>query len=194
MIGSPPHTRGRSVVGMIPDLPRGFTPAYAGKIYVRAQNYKGGQVHPRIRGEDYDRPVNHLRASGSPPHTRGRLYSRCIGSLCRRFTPAYAGKIVSFPVSDCFLWVHPRIRGEDRRLSSVSEWSPGSPPHTRGRSAFKEPKKFGVRFTPAYAGKILVKRNVIKIVQVHPRIRGEDFGQAECNQNCSGSPPHTRGR
>ena len=194
MIGSPPHTRGRSVVGMIPDLPRGFTPAYAGKIYVRAQNYKGGQVHPRIRGEDYDRPVNHLRASGSPPHTRGRLYSRCIGSLCRRFTPAYAGKIVSFPVSDCFLWVHPRIRGEDYFNDLNENFVVGSPPHTRGRSAFKEPKKFGVRFTPAYAGKILVKRNVIKIVQVHPRIRGEDQNRMLQLPSHRGSPPHTRGR
>ena len=78
------------------------------------------------------------------------------GKTTEGFTPAYAGKIiVKTKVKDA-AWVHPRIRGED--LSPLIRVLPvmGSPPHTRGRLPMFTAIFTSVRFTPAYAGKIVV--------------------------------------
>ena len=52
MTGSPPHTRGRSQQKQLSDVEQRFTPAYAGKIYLRLIGWYINEVHPRIRGED----------------------------------------------------------------------------------------------------------------------------------------------
>ena len=51
-LGSPPHTRGRLNICARPPLKPRFTPAYAGKILDFVLNASPNQVHPRIRGED----------------------------------------------------------------------------------------------------------------------------------------------
>ena len=113
MDGSPPHARGRLVA------PHGSTVLEPD--------------HPRMRGED---SVGNLRVDdpvGSPPHARGRRLFR--GSLWSgfRITPACAGKTV-FNVHYSFLsWDHPRMRGEDSRMS--------------------DSRDSRVRITPACAGK-----------------------------------------
>ena len=111
--GSPPHTRGRfpKINGEYPV--GGFTPAYAGKIWLFQTHAGSCRVHPRIRGEDPG-PVSRLAVDeGSPPHTRGRFKSADNDLPEDRFTPAYAGKIFSISVVTVKRWVHPRIRGED---------------------------------------------------------------------------------
>ena len=51
-----------------------------------------------------------------------------------------------------------------------------------------------MRFTPAYAGKILGEGTLPFTFEVHPRIRGEDFRVYAGELLAEGSPPHTRGR
>ena len=94
--GSPPHTRGRLEPLQNQAQKLGFTPAYAGKISRNYQSTCKNRVHPRIRGEDAFIITADDGYVGSPPHTRGR--SRFTSNLyCRsRFTPAYAGKILSW--------------------------------------------------------------------------------------------------
>ena len=70
-----------------------FTPAYAGKIYAPSDVYIKNGVHPRIRGEDRQSTTPAHSASGSPPHTRGRLTHARPAPGRAWFTPAYAGKI-----------------------------------------------------------------------------------------------------
>ena len=49
--GSPPHTRGKAVLGDNTREPERITPAYAGKSLVEAVRGELEEDHPRIRGE-----------------------------------------------------------------------------------------------------------------------------------------------
>ena len=51
-----------------------------------------------------------------------------------------------------------------------------------------------IRFTPAYAGKMRGPSSRLSVIQVHPRIRGEDKKAHDSGNIPEGSPPHTRGR
>ena len=110
-----------------------FTPAYAGKITSTTEFGILGRVHPRIRGADLTPLQSGFTVDGSPPHTRGRFHQAESGPLGRRFTPAYAGKILQFARLKVNAEVHPRIRGEDIDSMLESGSGGGSPPHTRGR-------------------------------------------------------------
>ena len=110
------------------------------------------------------------------------------------FTPAYAGKIEAAGTQVIGEQVHPRIRGEDTGMTIRFAPLMGSPPHTRGRLGNTPVIDAAVRFTPAYAGKIMAKSNRCRNVRVHPRIRGEDRFVIRRVVPVQGSPPHTRGR
>ena len=56
---------------------------------------------------------------GSPPHTRGILHPGDLPPFVVRFTPAYAGNTLVDPVNVSPGEVHPRIRGEYLRLSTL---------------------------------------------------------------------------
>ena len=130
---------------------------------------------------------------GSPPHTREIQKRLETQFLSDRFTPAYAGNTWGLAASKLLGRVHPRIRGEYRRLSSVSEWSPGSPPHTRGIPSRCRIAVPGRRFTPAYAGNTTGEYVTNPCRWVHPRIRGEYPETPYWRVQSGGSPPHTRG-
>ena len=133
-------------------------------------------------------------SGGSPPHTRGRCGFTVDFNPNQRFTPAYAGKIVSWREGVPCREVHPRIRGEDCFLVSLAGSCQGSPPHTRGRSRLRPRGTAPCRFTPAYAGKIRFRNAGRTRTKVHPRIRGEDHQASQVVLRMDGSPPHTRGR
>ena len=94
LMGSPPHTRGRSLLSRLLRRAARFTPAYAGKIPVSLILLDRNEVHPRIRGEDSSSTVSASSVIGSPPHTRGRSSANHVCGRVFGFTPAYAGKIV----------------------------------------------------------------------------------------------------
>ena len=133
-----------------------FTPAYAGKIQYITTLLSCKEVHPRIRGEDVGDESCPLTIEGSPPHTRGRSVEFTSSWDYRRFTPAYAGKILQNRVKPRRFKVHPRIRGEDLEIHGADSAEMGSPPHTRGRFQQLAALSGGAGFTPAYAGKIVV--------------------------------------
>ena len=164
MLGSPPHTRGRSLNDALDKNNDRFTPAYAGKIEAEAALRCGAEVHPRIRGEDLP-----------PAHRLVHKLPSVKDGSGRGFTPAYAGKIEPLRGAPQSRRVHPRIRGEDTASAVIQSCIRGSPPHTRGRSNAEESTEPPKGFTPAYAGKINRRGRDDKIVQVHPRIRGEDL-------------------
>ena len=152
--GSPPHTRGRYILGSLQEGCTRFTPAYAGKILHRYASVDHEWVHPRIRGEDHVQDQHQHCRRGSPPHTRGRSFFDVVGLFLSRFTPAYAGKICGQASCGGIWQVHPRIRGEDLSIRFNSTVHVGSPPHTRGRLKTTSTLKRYSRFTPAYAGKM----------------------------------------
>ena len=151
--GSPPHTRGKALGGVLDIERRGITPAYAGKSLFVIYYKRGGEDHPRIRGEKRTEYKHEILKRGSPPHTRGKVPATAMDLNELGITPAYAGKSRTSPIRWRRAKDHPRIRGE-KRMAIQSRSSPqGSPPHTRGKAGLGGVLAPGCRITPAYAGK-----------------------------------------
>ena len=131
--GSPPHARGRRKPTAPTMRAARITPACAGKTAATCSTPWCTGDHPRMRGEDTGRLRSERPLHGSPPHARGRR--RADGHLrpAAGITPACAGKTVPDTFDEVEGEDHPRMRGEDRLLASVSHTVQGSPPHARGR-------------------------------------------------------------
>ena len=73
---------------------------------------------------------------------------------------------------------HPRLRGEDRGLSSARRAPSETPPLTRGRLRGVDRKRPRDGNTPAYAGKTAEGGSTPPQRPKHPRLRGEDRREA----------------
>ena len=152
--GLPPHTRGGSHGGELARVSERFTPAYAGWIC--------------------NAPISICSISGLPPHTRGGSAPNVRPDLGTGFTPAYAGWISPRLRAAVLSQVYPRIRGVDEFADRDIRGRNGLPPHTRGGYYYATQTDGRKRFTPAYAGWILILIVCSKSGQVYPRIRGVD--------------------
>ena len=127
-----------------------------------------------MRGEDLSLLAICGWILGSPPHARGRLWSRS----------AVCGGLVD----------HPRMRGEDLPIG-LNRWPiQGSPPHARGRPSCRIWPSTTPGITPACAGKTGAVALRHAPWTDHPRMRGEDLYDAVVKLLKVGSPPHARGR
>ena len=152
----------------------GITPAHAGKsimlfvwIFITAD-------HPRTRGEKTIFLLLHASVVGSPPHTRGKDFSKLGWTLNARITPAHAGKSV------------PRV--------PQFRTPRGSPPHTRGKGHTACNSAIGFGITPAHAGKSSSIQALIASAWDHPRACGEKIREQLRKLNAQGSPPRMRGK
>ena len=132
-MGSPPHVRGKGIVGICVVLPERITPAYAGKGCGDKVKHCFHEDHPRVCGEKMS---NFSRCSfimGSPPRMRGKeTMLRCaVGA--HRITPAYAGKSLRPGGVAGTRQDHPRMCGEKGCLPPEISVGTGSPPHVRGK-------------------------------------------------------------
>ena len=94
----------------------------------------------------------------------------------------------------CVCWSdHPRIRGEHPSIRTVSWFSPGSSPHTRGALLQVGGGADGLRIIPAYAGSTDCFWIRDRVAADHPRIRGEHSLDPRRRCIAIGSSPHTRG-
>ncbi len=110
--GSSPRARGRRSRAL-PDSSVGrFIPACAGKARACTHRAAWKAVHPRVRGEGYDKEKRLLAVRGSSPRARGRRLARHWPRMDRRFIPACAGKASEGYCADENPAVHPRVRGE----------------------------------------------------------------------------------
>ena len=109
-------------------------------------------------------------------------------------TPACAGKTPAETLICHLPPDHPRMRGEDKKVTKEGFQISGSPPHARGRPAllFRRFPDFGI--TPACAGKTQSAPSARSATPDHPRMRGEDRGSMRAGLSVQGSPPHARGR
>ena len=150
--GSPPLTRGIHIAASDCVRQAGITPAYAGNTVQWLHIGLGHRDHPRLRGEYFPCRSSLSVRSGSPPLTRGILYSEkediCGGGI----TPAYAGNTGNGTIDACKSWDHPRLRGEYLSGNFTFQLGAGSPPLTRGIQWFRLPEISGKWITPAYAG------------------------------------------
>ncbi len=131
--GSPPHTRGQRGAVDAKITKEGITPAYAGTTqagrirrdghgitpaYAGTTSYAwivalGFEDHPRIRGDNTLLKEIRWNLVGSPPHTRGQLFTQNSCDDSGRITPAYAGTTLMLLILMQKSRDHPRIRGDN---------------------------------------------------------------------------------
>ena len=172
-IGSPPRMRGKVITVERNQLPRGITPAYAGKSTVPDVAGIPAEDHPRVCGEKQGTSFCKSCSIGSPPRMRGKVSALQSGASSHGITPAYAGKSSVPSLIQSLERDHPRVCGEKWLFPPPALKPLGSPPHMRGKGN-KEIIVVQIRrITPAYAGKsaLAVSANVEH--EDHPRICGE---------------------
>ena len=192
--GSSPRARGRLQRRAKRGHAYWFIPACAGKAALSSVRTRTATVHPRVRGEGDEGLELPSLQGGSSPRARGRRVHPTHPHHPTRFIPACAGKANSRR-SDIYVGaVHPRVRGEGRRLIRASTASSGSSPRARGRLIAGQRVRATRRFIPACAGKASMKSLFTVVEAVHPRVRGEGR-RAVCRRwPADGSSPRARGR
>ena len=153
--GSPPPMRGKGCLSECYQGQNRITPAYAGKSVLDFSSILMVTDHPRLCGEKSEPACTSRLSSGSPPPMRGKVLTLRSVAVCRRITPAYAGKRKKF-----LLWVylyedHPRLCGEKYRAADFVRIHQGSPPPMRGKAFDANGDVTAAGITPAYAGKSL---------------------------------------
>ena len=130
---------------------------------------------------------------GSFPLTRGTRSTDLHFLRSERFIPAYAGNSSHFQFPNRIWTVHPCLRGELGSVAGLPWKTRGSSPLTRGTPRRKFVTEVVVRFIPAYAGNSNMTAWGVRVVTVHPRLRGE-LSAAEAEELLrTGSSPLTRG-
>ena len=94
-----------------------------------------------------------LEHHGLPPRGRGRVFNKRARESANRITPAWAGKSNCLSALRCTITDYPRVGGEELIMGLASVRSNGLPPRGRGREGIKQAREFGLRITPAWAGK-----------------------------------------
>ena len=84
---------------------------------------------------------------------RGKRPIQVSNSSGRRITPACAGKTVSSESIKGVHEDHPRVCGENESNFDYDYGVGGSPPRVRGKPEMGMATLFGIRITPACAGK-----------------------------------------
>ena len=131
--------------------------------------------------------------TGSSPRSRGphRPSQRC--PVGHRFIPAFAGTTLLRRLAMRFSSVHPRVRGDHVQKGNISPMRPGSSPRSRGPRSSTRTAQSPFRFIPAFAGTTSAGRVPVRVVPVHPRVRGDHISRASAGSGCSGSSPRSRG-
>ena len=175
-------------------LPCGrFIPACAGNAAAPELSRTFQTVHPRMRGERCGSRMKVKRTAGSSPHARGTHDRPGRRDRPDRFIPACAGNASSRSLMAFMIAVHPRMRGERRKLDVMRKFSSGSSPHARGTLTAGVAMSQDRRFIPACAGNASPRQRPLCLLSVHPRMRGERIGNGSTIAHSAGSSPHARG-
>ena len=155
-------------------MPRGITPAYAGKSPTGQCCVLLFWDHPRVCGEKLRRafPDDHIR--GSPPRMRGKACAAMVSGLWSRD--------------------HPRVCGEKCTREDPTGTPMGSPPRMRGKGRPLCLCSVSSGITPAYAGKRYLYMCHWLMVEDHPRVCGEKILIVDIFNDVMGSPPRMRGK
>ena len=125
---------------------------------------------------------------------RGKVTNNAVCWQLFRITPAYAGKSGGNVMSQMAYTDHPRLCGEKLESDAILGENAGSPPPMRGKVLFDTDAAYGVRITPAYAGKSSTIITSFLLHQDHPRLCGEKISSLSSNCSAAGSPPPMRGK
>ena len=125
---------------------------------------------------------------------RGKDMQRAANVADAGITPAHAGKSLIVKYLQRTRRAHPRPCGEKMERTDKMLLIRGSPPHMRGKEAFKSHHYGRQGITPAHAGKSRSRRTCRPPGTDHPRPCGEKFSIASVIAKVMGSPPPMRGK
>ena len=151
-------------------------------------------AHPRSRGENVQVTGAGDRRAGSSPLTRGKLRLVVGRRVVAGLIPAHAGKTTARRRTTASVPAHPRSRGENEMLVSMSLSFRGSSPLTRGKLGHGLVESRGRRLIPAHAGKTPAAKRAGAASRAHPRSRGENADRQRETATAWGSSPLTRGK
>ena len=130
-------------------------------------------VSPAYAGKSHSYLNSTFLNLGSPPRMRGKV----IHSLCDRpqrgITPAYAGKRRACWWTHRRTRDHPRVCEEKSKTKDTAAYTPGSPPHVRGKVSTRFCAISCHGITPACAGKSPTAKQRGTLRRDHPRMCGE---------------------
>ena len=150
-------------------------------------------VHPRVCGEQIFLAFRMSSSAGSSPRVRGTARGYLGVEYVARFIPACAGNSDVVPPASISMTVHPRVCGEQTRLSFGFLLCVGSSPRVRGTVCSYLWKVSGCRFIPACAGNSDFNVDGLCRIPVHPRVCGEQGHPLNLVRKVNGSSPRVRG-
>ena len=151
--GSSPRGRGKHCVQCRSGACDGLIPAWAGKTSGGESRQGTRGAHPRVGGENVFQVIRIWPRSGSSPRGRGKrerdpARRRAMGRI-----PAWAGKTGLAVGLALGARAHPRVGGENRRISGHPDDGAGSSPRGRGKHDHRVRREAEQGLIPAWAGK-----------------------------------------
>ena len=192
--GSSPRVRGKQRFSDVLRLVVRLIPARAGKTQRRAHRGCAAPAHPRACGENLMALVIPERRLGSSPRVRGKRDDDLAHPCGARLIPACAGKTSPSPANPRRTRAHPRVCGENARLSSIVTSRAGSSPRVRGKHVRRADRGDGCGLIPACAGKTPRSWWGWTWRRAHPRVCGENGKVEKVAHNAQGSSPRVRGK
>ena len=133
------------------------------------------------------------RSTGSSPRVRGTVVETDNGPDNIRFIPACAGNRTTTARRCRFKPVHPRVCGEQSKMTFILSSANGSSPRVRGTVCAGVRIPAVSRFIPACAGNRTLTAPGRHDPTVHPRVCGEQVTESHINGGKIGSSPRVRG-
>ena len=151
------------------------------------------RAHPRWRGEHGTTRRNSLPRSGSSPLARGARCHQCSSDRPHGLIPAGAGSTRTSGRRPALVWAHPRWRGEHGARERKKPWVCGSSPLARGAQDRRAAHYLEDGLIPAGAGSTPDHLRQRRLLEAHPRWRGEHRSCFSSKCLCPGSSPLARG-
>ena len=108
--------------------------------------------------------------------------------------PAYAGKTPPNHFGMVNATEHPRVCGENPRVGVGEGLGVGTSPRMRGKLSSASGSGSAGGNIPAYAGKTVEAYDGDEFAEEHPRVCGENWGEAGENIKNRGTSPRMRGK
>ncbi len=192
--GPPPRAWGRARQTGEAFRALGSTPTCVGKSWVRMASARIEWVHPHVRGEEFGSVMRGVTQTGPPPRAWGRGSTWQDRDRPDGSTPTCVGKRRQPTSQRPSGWVHPHVRGEERRGCWRRASGRGPPPRAWGRERRGPPPLSCRGSTPTCVGKRATPVGVVTCVPVHPHVRGEEPMTPRCWPVTRGPPPRAWGR
>ena len=191
--GSSPRGRGKHAGDRARTHPRRLIPAWAGKTRTTATAPRQWWAHPRVGGENLDATAAVDAVCGSSPRGRGKRGGTPAARVGDRLIPAWAGKTSNGARTLTPKTAHPRVGGENGSPRPSRPSEAGSSPRGRGKRAGQFHLLPPCGLIPAWAGKTPTVVVATSGMAAHPRVGGENPGQARARPRRAGSSPRGRG-